>query len=119
MSKHTPGPWNANDIKDSWADKEAKLARSVWTLDGEKFICSAMPEKFMGKKEIADEETASANCKLIAAAPDLLEACKSALLILRASRADNFAHTAEFKTQISYRIIKLEAAIEKAEGGPE
>ena len=112
MTKHTPGPWNANDIKDPWADKDAKLARAVWTSNGEKFICSAIPEKFIGKKEIVDEETASANCKLIAAAPDLLEACEISVPILQQIMQEN-PHNIACRNTLKWII----AAIEKAEGG--
>lgn len=57
MSKHTPGPWATRDGTDIVGFDNCKLASTAW---------SAHPER--------ENE---ANARLIAAAPELLDAAKS------------------------------------------
>lgn len=64
MSKHTPGPWVAHVSKvDEDSGNEVMLIRSVDPLRG------------IASFEVLDEED-EANGRLIAAAPELLEALK-------------------------------------------
>ena len=83
MSKHTPGPWSAHNhvIKNGmmnggdWAGHiEDNKGRGLAV------ICfnTSTPEK--GK---VSQKEAEANLKLISAAPDLLEACKAALELIK------------------------------------
>lgn len=71
-AKHTPGPWHDNDTHDG----EGPMA--VWTSRSSgKFICCAQypfpnsPRR--DREEVSDDERV-ANIRLIAAAPELLEA---------------------------------------------
>lgn len=59
MSKHTPGPWTADD-NDSY---------SVWSVYG--YNNQRLANVF------GDSAEADANARLIAAAPELLEACQT------------------------------------------
>jgi hypothetical protein len=74
MSKHTPGPWSYRKVprKQEWEINTGRCPNSgheSWTGMSVVFGCDDYPK--MGK--IAGE----ANARLIAAAPDLLEACKA------------------------------------------
>lgn len=63
--KHTPGPWRVEYFK--WVRSEA---------NGEQ-VCSGLGEIKYGRTNEEIELLAGANARLIAAAPDLLEACKT------------------------------------------
>ena len=72
MSKHTPGPWVAgkvpqNPYPDPPGDKWSIQAASAW------WIADVYP--FAGGCQ--DDSETQANARLIAAAPDLLAACKT------------------------------------------
>ena len=79
MSKHTLGPWRLE------ADK-AHFYSMTAIVGGSKM--NSQPHSFPGYEMIvqvggtADVFTLEANARLIAAAPDLLEACKVALGII-------------------------------------
>lgn len=79
---HTPGPWNYDDIR--------KLISNCAELGGE--------DEFE-----TDDRALDANARLIAAAPDLLDACKSALNMINGD-----GHPPNWDL--------LRAAIAKAEG---
>lgn len=94
-AKHTPGPW------------EHRLSMgSVDIIHKNRLIAGVVSNVSIGsnvKKQISDKER-TANAKLIAAAPELLEACKKTLCLLR----ENWdGYDAE---------EDLEKAIAKAEG---
>ena len=94
MSKHTPGPWKA----------VYGTSRKLWVRDSGGFLCF-MTEPFRypnqdGRYAIEILEM-EANARLIAAAPDLLEALKDARFALYGNGAGN---------------PKIDAAIAKAEG---
>jgi hypothetical protein len=85
MSKHTPGPWDA----------------SRWRVCAEpggniKVICDTANNKASRTEENA------ANARLIAAAPDLLAACRSLL--------------AQLEFECGDLVSEAKAAIAKAEG---
>jgi hypothetical protein len=63
-SKHTPGPWNVNGMHDNGTPE-------VWVYDDKADQLVA--------RVICETKRHEANARLIAAAPDLLEACKAAL----------------------------------------
>lgn len=70
---HTPGPWKHNGLKEPYfGHNEHTLAAAVWTADGKHFICGTRYN--LTTPSAPDKETADANARLIAAAPDLLEA---------------------------------------------
>jgi hypothetical protein len=97
VAKHTEGSWITNETS------AGNDAAAVYTADEKRFICSAITPKHLCNLAV-DDETRNANCRLIAAAPDLLAACQGAL---RAMRTGNSEVTA---------IERLVAAIEKAGG---
>lgn len=115
---HTPGPWTVDETK-------ALGAYGVWTdyatcpgHDGAGYasqICSVFVNVSIGKNYFGgkndgeiDQETRGANARLIAAAPDLLAACKAALL--------KFNHNPLDKVSVAGDMLR--EAIAKAEGSP-
>lgn len=89
MSKHTPGPW-----------ARSTLGFQVLTGDGRHSICEARDRR--------GQEEQVANAQLIAAAPDLLEACEA---------VDEFfvrhANSGLVQSEIDF-LNKVRAAIAKA-----
>lgn len=88
MSKHTPGPWH------SWHENSYSVIGVA--VHGE-----------TGFREIAKVYDNSANAQLIAAAPELLEACRLAIL-----RLDQLDDSGDIGPSENYKAIL--AAIEKA-----
>jgi hypothetical protein len=70
MSKHTPGPWQV--IEHSWSDT------GIYAVNDRVAKLSIYDEATEDTQEEM-ELTMAANAHLIAAAPDLLEACRIAL----------------------------------------
>ena len=93
MSKYTSGPWHAIIIGTD--GPSARIYAGTLT-DG--------PDIAHLNSQYTNVE---ANAHLIAAAPDLLDACKAALLMLEACGVVDVA------------VAPLKAAIDKAEGGSE
>lgn len=67
--QYTPGPWEINTVE---ADDDGDLCLMVW--GDTQAVCALIVDDDEGW----DRETAEANARLIAAAPELLEACKAA-----------------------------------------
>ena len=88
MSKHTSGPWETSNRFDIYSESGYFIGCTCGNLTLPKSV------------ELIDE----ANAKLIAAAPELLEACKEALDFLRICAINNLVNR------------QLKEAIEKAEG---
>lgn len=89
MSEHTPGPWETNG---TWVSEENDPGHNVGIC-----ICEPRPE-------------IQANAHLIAAAPDLLMAAKSARALL-------MAYHGEFASDdYDPTWLKLDSAISKASG---
>ena len=101
MSKHTPGPWGLSDIDATHSMFNGLFARPVFAFHGGK-----------GDKHPAmaygSAETVEANARLIAAAPDLLEALTEAIC------AHESQHAEDVDDAIDWAIIY--AAIAKAKG---
>jgi hypothetical protein len=66
MSKHTPGPWV---IDDSNPNLVARLVNGVY-----EYVCAVEPSSFSNRE--CNQEQEEADARLIAAAPDLLDALK-------------------------------------------
>lgn len=97
MAKHTPGPWKVIVIHPGFTmDKVADY--EIWGGDGMNLVCRYKP---------VDSEDNEANARLIATAPDLLEACKEALIDLEFLK--------DYIPRGSNSIKKLKQAIAKAE----
>ena len=90
MSKHTPGPWNVGHEDENTGEIEV-------ISDGRPYVCLVLPG--------AIDEVTPANARLIAAAPELLEALQVAELALRER---GLRACGEYK--------QIEAAIAKATG---
>jgi len=68
-AKHTPGPWMHN------ATKGRNDAVAIWAADDSIAVCTTdFPKHFA--ESVPPPDICDANARLIAAAPDLLEACK-------------------------------------------
>lgn len=68
MSNHTPGPWRLNGYQ---VERGEGIARTIATV---------APRRQIGTDYAApDADTAMANARLIAAAPDLLDMCERLL----------------------------------------
>jgi len=92
---HTKGPWKVYFTKDG--------GKIIGIGDAEG---AGVTDPHFGLWSSGEEQ--EANARLIAAAPDLLEACKAALSVIKA----NFpTEQSEFMA-----LEKLDAAIAKAEG---
>lgn len=89
--KHTPGPWRLDSIKDAYRD--------VSSANGEWIGLARVPVQFTDEKDCAEGE---ANARLIAAAPELLQAVK-----------DLSRHQAIQGTHYAARLEKL---VKEAEG---
>jgi len=85
-SKHTPGPWNAFNA--SWSE-------TFITAPGfDHGICCLDINHATEESQDADEAQMAANARLIAAAPDLLDACRKALYALKGREHDQFLRDA-------------------------
>ena len=89
MSKHTAGPWR---IQESFVNNGQRW--SILFRDDSKWLASVLHN---------NNDESMANAKLMAAAPELLEALESLL-----EQTRQYGHTAE--------ITAAEAAIAKAKG---
>lgn len=112
MRKHTPGPWFAADWRNDFGEDlftiEARSPEvlgqgmsSIWPDGIQKHHVASVEESGF------DRETTLSNARLIAAAPELLEALKAALELLERE----FPNPAP-----NGQIVKARAAIAKAEG---
>ena len=93
MSEHTPGPWKVS----------SKASTAVFA--GDRLIASAGGYMSNTRQESVVIEN-DANARLIAAAPDLLAACETALVMIQVLGGDYMAG-----------FEKIEAAVSKAKGG--
>jgi hypothetical protein len=87
-TQHTPGPWAHSPGQDT-----------IWARDGNLLIAST--DYTRGEMAINED---NANASLIAASPDLLTACESALALLTNPNAEPFdadAVTAILRTAIA------------------
>lgn len=98
MNAHTKGPWT---LEEKWA----------LILGPEKEEICAIHAGFQGEKNRVNRQTAWANAKLIAAAPDLLAALQSML-----SAFDTDDHTKNRCTGELSAIARGKLALAKATG---
>ncbi|MBK9058109.1 MAG: hypothetical protein IPL82_09865 [Elusimicrobia bacterium] len=107
-SKHTPGPWNfskdgAEIFPETGPNGYVELCRVVGPWDGSKFY---------------DKGTAKANARLIAAAPEMLEALKSWLQFWDAMPKGQLGKIVCNIGFLNEAFLKTASAIAKAEGKP-
>ena len=119
MSKHTPGPWKVEPtLRPDWDDDPLgeytvqpaadRLTERYFATDGDSPDNEYTAEIGTAQLDAIHAENA-ANARLIAAAPELLEACRIAL--------EELNLWADTGADQEYSIGFLEAAIAKAEGG--
>jgi len=108
MSKHTPGPWQTETVD------------SVVRIHGGVFAGAARAVVEVADVWVPDGENGDAaqvaNARLIAAAPDLLEALKEAREVVE---GDIETGPMEDEASLHARalLVKIDAAIAKATGG--
>lgn len=85
-AKHTPGPWKAFNA--SWSETFITAPRFVHG------ICCLDINHATEASQDADSAQMAANARLIAAAPDLLDACRKALYALKGREHDQFIRDA-------------------------
>jgi hypothetical protein len=109
-ARHTPGPWTVTDLDAPHDFDRSIMARTP--IHGNPVAVA----RVYGGGILAKANSASvSNALLIAAAPDLLAACKSALVDLERlfpDRLENLPDTAQYAV-----ARRLQAVILKAEGG--
>jgi hypothetical protein len=98
---HTPGPWDAECITDGAWEIKSDPQQGPW-----KAVCDVKANR-LGEAAVTNDESES-NARLIAAAPEMLEACKVAL-------AESEAANDTSPSACHLRYV-LRAAIAKAEG---
>lgn len=104
MATHTPGPW--------------RVASQTLVICDSASIAYAAADRVQIFSKGAPAGEAEANARLIAAAPDLLQACRDALMELRFQGHQLGAKFPDVASVRFYvRIAALERAILNAEGG--
>jgi hypothetical protein len=105
-TKHTPGPWKAH-----WIESNKRTHTGEWVFVGMDPKFPNNPSGRFVSLKMKTGEPAS-NARLIAAAPELLEACRAAAETCRKDMdACDGIGTPSMLMNLS---VKLEAAIEKA-----
>ncbi len=102
MSKHTPGPWKSDD---------------AWNINSGKIVVRDDPTGEEVAQIWGGNEEAMANARLIASAPNLLEAlklCQSALATMIAPDAIKSTTVINAFAQATEADAKARAAIAKA-----
>lgn len=104
--KHTPGPWAVGVYEST--DAFRSIAQHACVCDPETLALIAVTGR-------ADDRQSQVDADLIAAAPELLAACKSALTAMRQMRDGQPAAWAEMVTpEVATAWDSLKAAIAKA-----
>lgn len=104
-TKHTPGPWTMHHCFNDGAEVCA-IAPVAW--------CGAASTYGASSTQRIDAAEARANARLIAAAPDLLEACE---ILTEAQRRADAGEHGGFGCYVD-AVDKARAAIAKAKGEP-
>lgn len=105
MTEHTPGQWVA-----TWSDVPHSSIGEGWTVDGEEHSICCLD----GPRNVNE-----ANARLIAAAPDLLEALEQAYDLLEKVAPYIEPLHAEQAMLLSATPTKMRAAIAKARSHPQ
>ena len=72
MNAHTPGPWNYSTSQEGWSFDIYQAEDAAYTKES-----SDVATLFVRSVKCDPKETQEANARLIAAAPDLLEALQN------------------------------------------
>lgn len=116
MSGYTPGPWTRHPKFEEYvvplSDAEKAIGASADPVeDKRQFAKVIMSYLRMGEERMFEPGERAANARLIAAAPDLLEAAKLAESVL-----SHMAKVLDYHPEGGTAVPKLQAAIAKAEG---
>jgi hypothetical protein len=121
-TKHTPGPWSLayNEDGSLQLGGNGELHTSVFSESGFGIVAQVMFKKtrILGDSIKLQEQTFNANARLIAAAPELLEALRS--LENRLTSLANSAKTPLWVTSRIYELLmdlKISEVVTKATGG--
>ena len=119
MNKHTAGPWKIGNEHNYQADRYAKNAE--WSRVRDKnggLIAKVESVNPKGKRQSCDFDIEAANARLIAAAPELLAACKAMLAGFTSyHRCETASANIDDVTRRAQTIAAARAAIAKASGG--
>lgn len=114
---HTPGPWNDNGLQGELDDdRDIQIGSDHGNVAAASY-CGAPYNS--GKDDEARFATRDANARLIAAAPELLEACETALNALRSmyEAIDDGADAKDLVNIVgAWPLTQLRSVIAKAEG---
>ena len=116
MSKHTPGPWEAEHHR---SDGEPSDGPGHWTIEVKIVHYSADPYGVVADTLNRDHRLGpdddAANARLLAAAPDLLSGCHALLGLIQliGGRDDLTPELIEVLSS-NHRIAEAEAAVAKA-----
>lgn len=118
MSGHTPGPWvTGNDFENSGGGFNVGAGHNVRSASTPRVCVAHTARVFFGGEEYVSEDQAQANARLIAAAPDLLEAARGVQTLYAELNA---AMPAIINTPGGEAVIaavqRANAAIARAEG---
>lgn len=108
----TPGPWRVWDETTVWQDSEPKDSSSY-------SLVKLLAEAYAGGRgrDYISREEATANARLIAAAPDLLVALKEARDFIQIKRDQSLRCSDGISaSEADARLQQMDAAIAKAEG---
>ena len=104
MTPHTPGPWKAVGKVYVAGPTGASIARMI-VMAGSSV-----------QKDCFNEETAQANARLIASAPELLTALKRTLPWLSKAYAEGINEQCAMPRDLPYCIEQVRQAINQVEG---
>jgi hypothetical protein len=103
-SVHTPGPWTLERVP----IESRGGSNTAWKIGP---FCACLYDDWRNRENGIGEAEAEANARLIAAAPELLEACKAILTLEELEMGDDSLLPPEHPKAMVY------AAIAKATGG--
>ena len=113
MSKHTPGPWLIDGIPYNGYDDPVVYSGAVLNSRGDgQYICQTTYDM----QSITQRDSVEADTRLIAAAPDMLEACQVASDIFLAIDCTCTDLPLNYECLRCYGMASMQAAIAKATG---
>ena len=110
-AKHTPGPWVVEGGQQAWSAAKGSIETVLGGADGETVVASLCTGGGRFSDNAAALAQTKADARLIAAAPDLLEACETLLV-------EGLGVPLNSRTPLFDDVVRnARAAIAKARGG--